>query len=98
MGRKPVGKVAMTDAQRQRKRRQRLGREKREAEMMEKRARNEARAHASPPTWAKVDWKARRPMETPADEIACQIEEMLADMPGTTIDDVREAIDRWFGE
>jgi hypothetical protein len=110
MGRKAIGRKAMTAAERQQRRRKRLRRETakaaRQAEIAAKRAKNAARNSA-------LDQRLRAeagvfisplpvgmpipPLANPADEIARQLSEVLAESPELTIDDLRAAIDRRFG-
>ena len=107
MGRPPIGKKAMTAAERQRRRRKRLAREAakqaREAKADERRARSPYVTLPRPMFFAGLG-----PIEAPdpvpvvtkeerADELARQIAEYLAEAPELTIEDVKAAIGRRFG-
>src|SRR4051812_36982630 len=107
MGRPPIGKKAMTTAERQRRRRKRLARENakqaREQKAAERRARSPYVTLPRPtflgglgpveaPTPVPVVTKEER-----ADELARQITEYLTEAPEITIEDVKAAIGRRFG-
>jgi hypothetical protein len=101
MGRQPLRKKgAMTAAERQRRRRKRVKAEQRSALRERQQAENHARYLASlenPPQWTRaLSLPAQPPLESLADEIAWQIEEVLVADGVLTIDDVRAAIDRRF--
>ena len=89
----------MTAAERQRRHRRKLRAACRAAEMAEQRVVNSARARQP----RDGGWTQALPIPVaglpgPADELARQIGEYLAERPNLTIDDVRDAIDRRFGE
>jgi hypothetical protein len=79
-GRKPIGKKAMTPAERQQRRRARLRREKKAVERAAKQAENAARyasrqQQAPPFEWANVP--SDPPLPDPADELAQQVLDTL---------------------
>ncbi|MBO0735251.1 MAG: hypothetical protein J2P48_01575 [Alphaproteobacteria bacterium] len=101
---------AMTPAERQRRHRKKLSREKRAAEVLHKQELNNAEGPT--PKQLELETEQREleekrqelarqnpalPNATPADELARQIGEYLTECPEITIDDVRAAIDRRFG-
>jgi len=92
-------KGAMTAAERQRRHRRKLRAARRAAEMAEQRVVNSARARQP----RDAGWTQALPiipvagLPGPADELARQIGEYLAERSDLTIDDVRDAIDRRFG-
>lgn len=104
MGRPPLRKKgAFTAAERQRRRRARLRKEKRAAEVDAMRARNleklrssQAKAEAEGyPEWTTA--LPVPPLDNPADELALQIADMLKVEQNVTIDELRDALDRRFG-
>jgi hypothetical protein len=97
MGRPPLRKKgAFTAAERQRRRRKRLAREKRTAERVIAKAKNDAYWAAKPQPVHVVSISKPEDIALPdrADEIAAQIAEALIEAPDLTIDDIRAAIDR----
>lgn len=83
MGRKPVGKEPMTDAQRQRRRRARLRKEKRAANMAAKQEQNLQRHHGrlahgemGPRAW-KAWPEPALPRGTREEEIASQVSDLV---------------------
>ena len=100
MGRPPIGKKAMTAAERQRRRRARL---KREAKQAARRAKSPYVTLPAPVLrfgpGADFTLEPERPpsREELADEIARQVAEALREVPGLMIEDVKAAIVRRFG-
>jgi hypothetical protein len=99
MGRLPLGKKAMTPAERQARRRKRLQREKvkgeREAKLAANRAKNAALlAKNADATWTRVHCPPAPPLDNPADELVDQIAEAIHLSPDVTLADVQEAIAR----
>lgn len=91
----------MTPAERQRRRRQRLRAERKAAQRAEKQAKNAQRLKASEPQRraAFLKWEANQPppeqpLEDRADEIAAQLDDVLALEPDLTIEDILAAIHR----
>ncbi|HUF44490.1 MAG TPA: hypothetical protein VMN43_04035 [Aestuariivirgaceae bacterium] len=89
----------MTPAERQRRRRKRLKREHRAVELEATQARNleRLRKHQAenPPIWHHA--LPVSPLDSPADELARQIADMLESEQNVTIDELRDALDRRFG-
>jgi hypothetical protein len=103
MGRKPIRKKgAMTAAERQRRRRKRLRADRREVLKEQQRAENHARYLAHMERHGLKERPPVEPCQPPlpdrADEIAWQIAEVMAADPELTIDDIRAALVRRFGE
>jgi len=94
-GRPPLRKKgAMTSAERQRRYRRKLRAKRRTAEIEKKRAANAARAAAPREAWTQALSISEPGLQNPADELARQIEDYLAECLDLTIDHVRAAIDR----
>src|SRR5205809_255524 len=79
MGRPPIGKKPMTDAERQRRRRKRLRTEEKAATKQDRRAKNAERS---------------LPPADKADKVVSKIAKALRDYSDLSIDDIRAAIDR----
>jgi len=99
MGRPTIGKRAMTAAERQTRRRKRLGREKAKAERQAKletnRAKKAARAtRNTDQTWTTLYWPPAPPLADPADELVDQIYEAIQLTPEITLADIQAAIER----
>lgn len=98
MGRKAIGKKPMTAAERQRRRRRKVNRDQKAAEVAARQAANLAKLHAqeqNPPVWTVA--APALPLRGPADELAAQIEEVIRSGDGVTIADLRDALDLRFG-
>ena len=97
MGRPPVGKKAMTPAQRQARRRKRPQREKAKAEREAKRvaaqAKNAARYQPNlGRDWTDVHRPPAPPLDDPADELVDQIAEAIQLSPEITLADIRRRL------
>ncbi len=101
MGRPPIGKKPMTAAQRQKRRRAKVRRELKAAELERKREVNRERYDATRRKGGGV-WKSSLPMpavaplEAMADELAMQVAEAL-EAHDVTLEEFRAALERRLG-
>lgn len=95
MGRPSVGKRAMTDAERQRRRRKKLRREGKEAEIAAKQAKNHAVYLASMRDCvSQVVGTLAPPLQDPAEELVEQLLAAIQLSPEITLADIQAAIAR----
>jgi hypothetical protein len=97
MGRPPIGRKAVTPAERQARRRKRLRCKKAKGEREAKLAANRAKyasllAKNADATWTRVYWPPAPPLDNPADELVAQIPEAIELTPEITLADVQAAI------
>ncbi len=101
MGRPPIGKKAMTPAQRQKRRRRILARGRKQQELVPKREENAAkyRRHmleAGPIVWMQV-LPVRQTLDNGAEELATQVLEAIALQPDLTVVQLLAALARLAG-